>query len=123
MNKQSKNIIEQMKEFFYNFKRNLNLDPVIVSLCCFVVLFLGDLFAIRFLTNTGFVIACLLLVCETVMAVLLSKTTYGILALVAVLELILGFIVKRIPVILLSLIIYFVTLVVIHVLRKNRGRK
>ncbi len=123
MNKQNANTFDQIKDFFYNFKRNLNLDPVIVTLSCFVVLFLGDLFAIRFLTNTGFVIACLLLVCETVMAVLLSKTTYGILALVAVLELILGFLVKRIPVILLSLIIYFMALVVIHVLRKHRGRK
>ncbi len=123
MNKQTKNTLKEMKDFFYNFKRNLNLNPVVVSLTCFVVIFLGDLFAIRFLTNTGFVISCLLLVCETVIAVLLSKTTYGILALVAILELILGFIANRIAVILLSLIIYFVTLVVIHVLRKNRGRK
>ncbi len=104
-------------------KFNLKSNPVLISLVIFGFVFLLDLFAIRFFTNTNFVFACLLILIETLLAVLLCNTNYGILGLVAVGELITGFIVKKLLAVVLSLIIYFLALFIIHFIRKQKGAK
>lgn len=100
-----------------------HISPTVLALSIFVILFILDLFALNIWTNTGLVIACILLVIEAVLAVLLSDTNYGILGAVALAEVVVGLITKNFVTTLLSLIVYFLALVVIHVMRTHGGKK
>lgn len=100
-----------------------HISPSVLALSIFVILFILDLFALNIWTNTGLVIACILLVIEVVLAVLLSDTNYGILGAVALAEVVVGLITKNFVTTLLSLIVYFLALVVIHVMRTHGGKK
>ncbi len=115
----------KIRDFFLNIfkKLNIKITPVNLAIILFAIFFVLDIFALRFWTNTGYVIACILLVLEVAMAALLSRSNYGILGGVAVAQLIVGFFAKEIPAVLFSLIIYFLTLGVIHVMRKHGGEK
>ncbi len=115
----------KIRDFFLNIykKLNIKITPVNLALILFAIFFVLDIFALRFLTNTGYVIACVLLVIEVAMAALLAQSNYGVLGGVAVAQLIVGFFAKEIPAVLFSLIIYFLTLGVIHVMRKHGGEK
>lgn len=118
-------IINKIKESLLPIwsKCKEHVSPSVLALIIFVILFILDLFALNIWTNTGFVIACILLVIEAVLAVLLSDTNYGILGAVALAELVVGLIAKHFVTTLLSLIVYFLALVVIHVMRAHGGKK
>ena len=118
-------IFKKIQSIFFDVCKKLNIkwNPVIASLVSFGIIFLLALLGLRFWTGTGYVIACIMLVIETVLAVLLANTNYGILGAVGVAELFVAVFAKRIPVALLSLAVYFMALVVIHMMRKYKGAK
>lgn len=109
---------------FNNIKKFIITNKMtILILAAFVLIFIADLFALRYLSMTGFVTSCLALVLNIGLAVCLSKSSYGILGAVALAELLVGLISGKFLFTVLAVIIYFATLVAIYFLHKYEGAK
>lgn len=91
------------------------------ALIAFVILFILDLVCLCLLTQTPVVISCMLLVIEVGLAACLAHCNYGILGLIAIAEFIVGIISKNILVAIFAVLIYFLALLVIHIMRVYKG--
>lgn len=124
--------MSEIKEFVKNqtpqsnseiTQKKLSFLSPAISLPIFAVIFLVDLFLIYHFTNTSIVFTCSLLVLQVIIAVALDELNYAALLLVAVLEFVLGFILRNPFLVFLTLFVYFAALYVIHTMKASKGMK
>ncbi len=101
------------------FFKAKNMD--LISLIVFAVFFLLNWFLMVKFTNTALSICGILLVCQVLLAVCLGRLTYAWLIGLGIVELIAGIVSGNLLLIVLCLVVYLLSLLVIHIQHLNGG--